>query len=115
MALSKFSYYSDFVVYPIVVTGLAAANYSHLAGHSGREWLGACVAGLVLWTLLEYALHRIALHWMPVFSPMHSEHHGEPLALIGTPSWISVSVWLGVVGLPLYETRALLVGLGYPA
>jgi sterol desaturase/sphingolipid hydroxylase (fatty acid hydroxylase superfamily) len=102
MALSKFSYYSDFVVYPIVVTGLTAANYTHFAAHGTREWLGAYVSGLIIWTLLEYALHRIALHWMPVFSPMHSEHHGEPLALLGTPSWISVSVWLGIVGLPLW-------------
>ena len=70
------------------------------AWHSGEEWLAACVAGLVLWTFLEYAIHRIALHRMPVFSPMHSLHHGEPLAYIGTPSWVSVSVWLGVVLLP---------------
>src|ERR1700761_1842331 len=100
MALSKFSYYSDFVVYPIVVAGLTAANYSNLSAPSGRQWLAACLGGLGISTLLEYALHRVALHWMPIFSPMHSEHHGEPLALLGTPSWISVSVWLGVVGPP---------------
>src|SRR5471032_2723694 len=91
MQLSKFSYYSDFVVYPIVVSGLTAVDFSHPTWHSGRDWFGACLAGLVLWTLLEYVLHRIALHRMPVFSPMHNLHHGEPLAFIGTPSWVSVS------------------------
>jgi len=39
---------------------------------------------------------------MPVFSPMHSLHHGAPLDFIGTPSWVSVSVWVGVILLPLW-------------
>jgi sterol desaturase/sphingolipid hydroxylase (fatty acid hydroxylase superfamily) len=103
MALSKFTYYSDFVVYPIVVISLVGANARHAAaGRNGEEWLGACLAGVVVWTFLEYAIHRIALHRMPVFSPMHSLHHGAPLAYIATPSWVSVSVWLSVFGLPLW-------------
>ena len=92
MQLSKLSYYSDFVVYPLVLVALTAANVSHVTWMSGTEWLGAAMAGLVLWTLMEYALHRIALHRMPYFSPMHGEHHAAPLAYIGTPSWISVTV-----------------------
>src|SRR6267154_491636 len=92
MQLSKFSYYSDFVVYPVVLVALTAINIKHVTWTSGTEWLGAGMAGLVLWTLMEYALHRIALHRMPYFSPMHGQHHAAPLALIGTPSWISVSV-----------------------
>ena len=57
------------------------------------EWFCALVTGVVLWTLLEYVLHRIALHRMAtIFSPMHGEHHSSPLALIGTPTWLSVLV-----------------------
>ena len=41
MQLSKFSYYSDFVVYPITVIALTAVNFSHFTEHSGRDWLGA--------------------------------------------------------------------------
>ncbi len=51
MQLSKFSYYSDFVVYPITVVALTAVNFTQFTWHGGREWLGACLAGLVLWTL----------------------------------------------------------------
>lgn len=102
MQLSKFSYYSDFVVYPITVIALTAVNFRQFTWHGGGGWLAACLAGLVLWTLLEYVLHRIALHRMPVFSPMHSLHHGEPLAFIGTPSWVSVTVWLGAILLPFW-------------
>jgi sterol desaturase/sphingolipid hydroxylase (fatty acid hydroxylase superfamily) len=103
MALSsKFTYYSDFVVYPIAIVALVGADSRHLTLRNGETWLGACVLGFVLWTLLEYVIHRIALHRMPVFSPMHSLHHNAPLAYIATPSWISVSVWLGVVMFPLW-------------
>ncbi|MDB6099164.1 MAG: hypothetical protein JWN58_1867, partial [Gammaproteobacteria bacterium] len=38
MQLSKFSYYSDFVVYPIVVISLAGANFSHSTWPAAREW-----------------------------------------------------------------------------
>jgi sterol desaturase/sphingolipid hydroxylase (fatty acid hydroxylase superfamily) len=112
MQLNKFSYYSDFVVYPTVVTGLTAVNFSYFNGHNSRDWIVTCVAGLILWTLLEYALHRIALHRMPVFSPMHSLHHGAPLDLIGTPSWISVTVWVSVILLPLWWLTSFNVANG---
>ena len=85
MQLSKLAYYSDFVAYPVIFVALAAADISRLSWTSGAEWLAAAMAGLVLWTLMEYALHRIALHRMPYFSPMHGLHHAAPLAFIGTP------------------------------
>jgi sterol desaturase/sphingolipid hydroxylase (fatty acid hydroxylase superfamily) len=106
MRLSKFSYYSDFVVYPIVLVALAIADIGYQI-HSGsrrglEESLLACLCGVAMWTLLEYALHRVALHFMAYFSPMHALHHADPLGLIGTPSWISVTVWLGFILLPLW-------------
>jgi len=102
MQLTKLSYYSDFVVYPVVLVALTAINVHRVTWTSGAEWLGAGMAGLVFWTLAEYALHRIALHWMPYFSPMHGLHHASPLALIGTPSWISVSVLSAVILVPAW-------------
>jgi sterol desaturase/sphingolipid hydroxylase (fatty acid hydroxylase superfamily) len=100
LQLSKFSYYSDFVAYPIAVVTLTAANIIR----SGwlPAWLAAAVVGLLLWTFLEYAIHRIALHRMPVFSPMHALHHAAQLDFIATPSWVSLSVWLSVVLVPVW-------------
>jgi sterol desaturase/sphingolipid hydroxylase (fatty acid hydroxylase superfamily) len=102
MQLSRFSYYSDFIVYPIAVIALTALNVNHFSWQHAKEWLAAAVLGLLAWTLLEYVLHRIALHFMAYFSPMHALHHATPLGFIGTPSWISVSVWLGAVLLPVW-------------
>jgi sterol desaturase/sphingolipid hydroxylase (fatty acid hydroxylase superfamily) len=115
MQLSKAGYYSDFVVYPLVVIMLAGVAGSHPTWMTAREWLSSCLAGSVLWTLLEYGLHRIALHRMPLFSPLHAEHHGAPLDYIGTPTWVSVSVWLGLVLLPLWLLTGVAVATGLTA
>ena len=41
MQLTKFSYYSDFVIYPAVVVALTAANFMHFfSWQAGLEWLG---------------------------------------------------------------------------
>jgi sterol desaturase/sphingolipid hydroxylase (fatty acid hydroxylase superfamily) len=111
MQLTKLGYYSDFVVYPLAIVTLTAVD-GVLATGGAAEWLAACCAGFFIWTLLEYALHRVALHWMAYFSPMHALHHGAPLALIGTPSWISISVWCGVILLPLWYAAGLNVADG---
>ncbi len=106
MQLSKLSYYADFVVYPLVLITLTALGVDHLyrvgGAHwvGGVQWLGAAIVGLIFWTLLEYALHRVALHRMPYFSPMHGLHHASPLALIGTPTWMSVSILVVAVLIP---------------
>jgi len=102
MQLSKSAYYSDFVIYPIVALVLIGVTSTHLTWSAAREWLTACVGGSMLWTLLEYGLHRIALHRMRMFSPLHAAHHGAPLDYIGTPTWLSISVWFGIVLLPVW-------------
>jgi sterol desaturase/sphingolipid hydroxylase (fatty acid hydroxylase superfamily) len=107
MRLSKLGYYSDFVVYPLVVIALTAGDYHHLFRAGGAEWLAAAAVGLLLWTLMEYALHRIALHRVSYFAAMHGLHHAAPLAFIGTPTWFSVAVLCTVFLLPAW------LGLGF--
>jgi sterol desaturase/sphingolipid hydroxylase (fatty acid hydroxylase superfamily) len=102
MQLSKITYYSDFVVYPIVISALAAAALVGATWRAGTEWLGAAFAGFILWTFMEYVLHRIALHRVSIFVPMHGLHHSSPLALVGTPLWMSVLVLSGAIGVPTW-------------
>ena len=121
MQLSKFSYYADFFIYPIVCSGWAAASVRGLAWVGVAEWFCTLAAGMLLWTLLEYILHRIVLHGATRFAPLHAEHHSSPLALIGTPTWISMLVLGGVIGIPAWAccgysiASALTIGvmLGY--
>jgi sterol desaturase/sphingolipid hydroxylase (fatty acid hydroxylase superfamily) len=103
MQMSKVGYYGDFVLYALLVVCLAAR-----AVHSGSwqvmaPWLLAALAGAFGWTLLEYAMHRFALHGLPILSEMHAGHHVAPRALIGTPSIVTMTVLMVVVFLPLWR------------
>jgi sterol desaturase/sphingolipid hydroxylase (fatty acid hydroxylase superfamily) len=102
MQLSKLGYYADFVIYPVVMVGLAAATLAAAPPDSVAKWLGAGVAGLLLWTLMEYALHRIALHAFGIFVPMHTRHHQAPLDFVGTPTWMSLAILTAAVWLPTW-------------
>jgi sterol desaturase/sphingolipid hydroxylase (fatty acid hydroxylase superfamily) len=102
MRPSKLNYYSDFVVYPVVITGLAAVGVSHATWAGRTEWLCAGVVGFLVWSLLEYVLHRSVLHKKTYFAPMHAQHHASPLAYIGTPPWISVFVLSGGFLVPVW-------------
>jgi sterol desaturase/sphingolipid hydroxylase (fatty acid hydroxylase superfamily) len=100
MQLSKLGYYSDFFIYPAGVVALAAIAVLDMTWAGAVEWAGAGIAGLVLWTLMEYVLHRHTLHRWRYFSPMHGLHHATPLAFIGTPTWMSVSILCVAIFLP---------------
>jgi sterol desaturase/sphingolipid hydroxylase (fatty acid hydroxylase superfamily) len=102
MRPSRLTYYADFVVYPVVIVGLAAVGLTHATRQNCTEWLLAAMVGFVTWTLLEYFLHRSILHNKTYFAPMHGEHHAAPLAFIGTPAWVSVSVLSASFLLPVW-------------
>ncbi len=92
MQLSKYEYYSDYVAYPIVIAGLGAAALERANWYIAAQWTAALIGGIAAWTLLEYVLHRIALHRIPYLVPMHGLHHSAPLAYVGTPTWLSLAV-----------------------
>jgi sterol desaturase/sphingolipid hydroxylase (fatty acid hydroxylase superfamily) len=90
MQLTKFAYYADYVAYPLVIVGLAGAALVGTTWTGAAEWLLAAIVGCALWTLMEYFLHRVALHRIAYFIPMHGLHHSSPLAFVGTPTWFSI-------------------------
>jgi len=97
---SKAAYTADFVVYSAAV--VVMAGYLAFAGPAGLrlEMLGTAVGGLVLWSVLEYLLHRFLLHGMEPFRSWHAEHHDRPTALIGTPTIFSAGMIAAFVFLP---------------
>jgi sterol desaturase/sphingolipid hydroxylase (fatty acid hydroxylase superfamily) len=102
MQLSKFDYYSDYAVYPLVIGALASLA---VVNHGARDilvWLGAMLAGILFWTLFEYLVHRIALHQYGVFVAAHAMHHAAPRGYIGTPTWITLPSYAAIVLLPLW-------------
>ena len=93
MRLSKPGYYADFVVYPMCIAGLTGAFLWQAPSPSriGMYFLIGLM-GFALWTLIEYILHRYVLHHVPFFVTMHDMHHDNPSALVGSPTWMTVSV-----------------------
>jgi sterol desaturase/sphingolipid hydroxylase (fatty acid hydroxylase superfamily) len=112
MQLSKFDYYSDYVAYPILIAVLGGTAIVASGRQEFIGWCAAIVAGFIFWTFAEYWIHRIVLHWMPYFSPMHGEHHAAPLAFIGTPTWISMLTLGGVILAPAWLLCGFEVGSG---
>ncbi len=116
MQLSKTGYYADFVVYPLLAVVLSWEGLRHAPSHDGWEWLFACSGGVIVWTLLEYVLHRHVLHRLQPFQRLHDLHHARSTDLIGTPTWLSLCVFAGLAlvlwhGIEAILASGLTVGL----
>ena len=109
MRLGPIGYYSDFFVYPAVIFLLAALGLAEAGRGGAPEWVAIFLLCLALWTLVEYLMHRFALHHIPYIKEMHDEHHVHESAPIGTPTYISLSLHIALVFLPL------LFVFGFPA
>lgn len=91
---------ADVVVYGAAVAGLGAWLGLRAPVGMGLDIVAVAGAGLLAWSTIEYALHRFVLHGLQPFKRWHLEHHRRPLALIGTPTWLSAVLFGGLVGLP---------------
>jgi sterol desaturase/sphingolipid hydroxylase (fatty acid hydroxylase superfamily) len=96
MLLSKFAYYCDFVVFPLLLLLLGSTLVWGSTPRQELFWLAGCCGGLTFYSLLEYGLHRFVLHHMLPFSRMHDLHHAQPTAFVGTPTWMTAAFAGGV-------------------
>lgn len=116
---SRAAYRLDYVLYGSAVVLLAAVLI--VAGPGGRRWeiVALAGAGVVGWTLIEYALHRFVLHGLPPFKEWHEQHHRRPTALICTPTILSAGLIAIFVYFPLLAVghwwRACSLTLGFVA
>jgi len=102
MLLTRIGYYSDFFVYPVLIAVLGAEGVTHAGAKEAVTHIAIFLGSLALWTLLEYILHRFVLHHLPWIREMHEQHHREVRALVGTPIWISVTLIVCFVFLPVF-------------
>lgn len=96
MHLSKRAYQADFLVYPALFAAAALLSLLHATRGQAEAAMAAALTGVFAWTGLEYLLHRWVLHGMQPFRRMHSAHHANPAALIGTPTWLSAPLFVGL-------------------
>jgi hypothetical protein len=97
---SSAAYRLDYIVYSMTVFGLAVALIVGAPRALAWPLLGTALSGVVVWSVMEYGLHRFVLHGLEPFSRWHAEHHRRPTALIGTPTLVSAPLFALLVTLP---------------
>jgi sterol desaturase/sphingolipid hydroxylase (fatty acid hydroxylase superfamily) len=102
MQLSKAGYYADFVIYPLTILALLVFELAQPGASRYGAMAGYLLLGIAVWTLFEYLLHRYVLHRVPVLHDLHEAHHADPSALVGTPSWLSMLLFLAGALLPVW-------------
>jgi sterol desaturase/sphingolipid hydroxylase (fatty acid hydroxylase superfamily) len=114
MQLTRVGYFADFYVYPLMAVTLGAVALSLTPGRWPALGL-ALLVGLGGWTLLEYVMHRWIFHRAPGIRALHDAHHDDPKALIGTPTWLGVTVILAFVWTPSVWVAGLPIGCSFTA
>jgi sterol desaturase/sphingolipid hydroxylase (fatty acid hydroxylase superfamily) len=113
MKLSKALYFGDFLVIPAAIIALAWIALWERGWTAAGPWLVAFVFGLIVWTLIEYLVHRWIYHAIPFFEKFHDAHHDDPTALIGVPSFISSGLIFFVFFVPLAYTVGIVWAGGF--
>jgi sterol desaturase/sphingolipid hydroxylase (fatty acid hydroxylase superfamily) len=108
MKMSKFGYFSEFLFFPPLILAATLLAFHKSPPPRPIEWLFVFALGIVVWTLVEYFLHRVLFHRAPILSVIHERHHDAPQDLIGAPAWLSALVGLFAAAGPAWA----IVGLG---
>ena len=104
------AYAADFAFYALLISAMAALL---VVDTSRGQWPLLCawsLLGVLLWTLMEYLLHRFLLHQVQPFRRWHLEHHERPGALIATPTTVTAVLFLILVFLPAQQALDLPCG-----
>ena len=92
MKINKFLYFGDFIVIPAAVAFFVFWAFATSGLAAAPPYFAGLLAGLVVWTLAEYWIHRILYHHWPLLSGLHDRHHAAPTELIGIPSFLSSGI-----------------------
>ena len=90
MNQTKIAYYADLFYYPVIVGGLLLYDLDGRGFALHSRWWLALGCGAMLWTLVEYLLHRFVYHKVVVVRELHGMHHTHPNDFIGAPFWVSI-------------------------
>ncbi len=101
MPIGKFLYFGDFGVIPVAVLLFAGLTFAERGLAAAPAWTLSLAVGIVIWTLVEYLIHRFVYHNAPILTALHDAHHREPAAFVGVPSFLSSGLIVAVCYLPL--------------
>ncbi len=114
---SPAAYRADFISYGTAVAGLSAVLIVASPRAHAVRLAAFVVAGLAMWTVIEYVMHRFVMHWLDPIRRWHAQHHRHTTALIGAPTLLSATGIFLVVFLPamasmdVWRASALTLGV----
>lgn len=92
--LTAWAYFLDFALVPVAAVALGIfAWWRGLPVHGVTL---SIAAGVLIWSLAEYWIHRSIFHGQTPFEPMHQQHHALPKDMIGLASWATFIGFAGV-------------------
>ena len=103
MRQSSISYFADMLLCPLLAVVLAIFASTRFAKLALVEWSVMVIAGVVLWTLVEYAMHRWIYHRVDLFKRYHEAHHASPQAYVGAPPGVGSGLIILLSFAPLVE------------
>jgi sterol desaturase/sphingolipid hydroxylase (fatty acid hydroxylase superfamily) len=110
MKMSKLGYFSEFLLFPPLVLVATLLAFGSSMPPQPAMWAVVYGAALLGWTLIEYWLHRVFFHHVPIVSAIHERHHESPHELIGTPAWASVLLGMIAVASPAWVALGFNLG-----
>lgn len=99
---SQVAYNADFAAYGISILAIAVFLILAAPPELSVALLISAIFGAGLWSGLEYLLHRYVLHGLKPFCLWHAQHHARPMALIGSPTVLSATLFAVLVFAPLW-------------
>jgi sterol desaturase/sphingolipid hydroxylase (fatty acid hydroxylase superfamily) len=112
MPQSRTAHYADFALYPVLLA-VVISLIADEASLAERALVPAfALGGVLIWTLLEYLLHRFVLHGTMRIAGSHDQHHAWPRAPIQTPTWPSLAAIAIVVSVPALLDTPFILTLG---
>jgi sterol desaturase/sphingolipid hydroxylase (fatty acid hydroxylase superfamily) len=110
--LSRREYFADFFITPPIT--IALLIWSIATGWSSW-WPVQFVAGICVWTLYEYAMHRWILHRTWLFRALHDLHHDDQRDYIALHPVLTIASYIGFALLFGMNSSAFMVGfsVGY--
>nr|WP_314266021.1 sterol desaturase family protein [uncultured Moellerella sp.] len=104
--LTRMQYMADFFIVPVLA--LIALVISLNRGDVSLIWLLYLICGWLLWTLMEYIIHRLGFHvW---YKRDHARHHVKPLELIGVTPLVSSLSLILIWAICSLITTSMLIG-----
>lgn len=90
-SMNSIEFFADFFMVPVFIIFMMHYNQASIL-----FMVSLILTGMILWTLVEYIMHRYLFHNTWLFKEQHDDHHRKPKALIGNAPWMTFVSTLGL-------------------